>query len=763
MDIVNQTPFAFAMTVGRVGFPGYSLTLIVKATYALTPGELTPIEEQPTPTGDEFRDDSEAELRYESDFAPFKARADLLLVGRCVPPEPTAACPVTFRVGSHTGSLAVFGDRRWRSRMFGLARTRSAPQSFSEMPLTYARAFGGTGDKRNPEGRGRGGNRQDALPNIEDPRSLIQAPSDRPGPVCFAPEPRAWSRRAALMGTFGQDYAETRWPWYPEDFDFAHFNAAAPAMQTDYLAGDEEVFLQNINPEHPKFTTRLPGRRVRCLVERVVDGEQRTIEPTMHLDTLWIDSDVQRLVLVWRGHVEVADEDCDDVERILINAEPVGEPPAELKLPEAEAPEVEEVEPEEAAEAPEPKPLASEAAIAEMFEEHGALFDQMSPEAVYGSVPPAMTIEQQAEQLRALGFDSELISEMLAEEPPAPEEGVAVEAPAIEPGADLAGADLGGAELPGAELSGADLSGADLSKADLSGADLSGAELGGMKAPEAKLAEADLSGASAAEASFIEADMSGAKLSGADLSGADLSGAELAGADLSGADLTGAKLAGADLSGANLTDALLDQTDLTGATMTGAMAERASFHQANLSGVAGGGAVLAGADLSQSKLDQASFVEADFYDASLEGASGEAVQFARSRLSGVRAASASLPGLKASGAEGPGSIWNGAVLIGADFSGAVLTDADFARARLGNARFARAELTEARFRKCDAPAAVFTEANLMHASFERAGLSGAELSRANLYGAELAEARLDGAVMNGANLAMTKLEGRAHA
>lgn len=121
MEIVNRTPMQVAMTGGRVYFPNFSLTIIVKGTFDLCPGEPAKLsEEQLLPTGDEsYEDHGElaATLRYESDFAHYKPKADLLLVGKAHAPagNPVPRVPVEFRVGGHGKSLAVFGDRWWRA------------------------------------------------------------------------------------------------------------------------------------------------------------------------------------------------------------------------------------------------------------------------------------------------------------------------------------------------------------------------------------------------------------------------------------------------------------------------------------------------------------------------------------------------------------------------------------------------------------------------------------------------------------------------
>ena len=248
------------------------MTLIAKATYILKPGQPPiPLPKQPFPTGDEFYPDDEEKSgppRYESDFAYFKPKADLLLVGTCHPPggKPIPVCQATFQVGNKTGKLTVAGDRRWEKKL--LSRSATAPQPFRSMAMRYENSYGGPGYVANPIGKGheplRGGQGQEIwqLPNIENPAQLIQNPKDRPFPAGFAPLSAKWHTRAGKLGSYGGSYRKTRWPWFPVDFDFSYFNAAAPDMQVEgFLRGDEPLLFENLHPEHAKYESRLPGVR----------------------------------------------------------------------------------------------------------------------------------------------------------------------------------------------------------------------------------------------------------------------------------------------------------------------------------------------------------------------------------------------------------------------------------------------------------------------------------------------------------------------
>ncbi len=212
MEIISCTTYRFALVAGRIDHPEHSLTLVVKGAFDLSLGaKATPAEEQPFPTGNEFYPDDEeiqGAPRYESDFAYFKARADLLLVGKCHAPggQPTPMCSATFRVGNKSKTLNVIGDRRWERR--GLRWQATEPEPFTEMQLRYENGFGGEKNKKNPVGKGGHpvaddqGNEVHPLPNIEDPLDPIASRRSSPGPAGFGPLGRMWQMRLAKMGTY---------------------------------------------------------------------------------------------------------------------------------------------------------------------------------------------------------------------------------------------------------------------------------------------------------------------------------------------------------------------------------------------------------------------------------------------------------------------------------------------------------------------------------------------------------------------------------
>lgn len=215
MELINESRFTAAWITGKIRFPADSLTVVVKAAFDLVPGTVTLAEEQLLPTGDEER--PEGLLRYSNDFALFKPKTDLLLVGSCHAPggTPVRMCPVSFGVGRWSKTLLVLGDRLWRKRFLG--GKISEPEPFTTMPLTWDRAFGGPKYPKNPLGVGT----QDVvdadgtvtvcrMPNVESPDLLIVSPKNKPDPAGFGPIPLAWPQRMSKVGTYGKKWGSPR-------------------------------------------------------------------------------------------------------------------------------------------------------------------------------------------------------------------------------------------------------------------------------------------------------------------------------------------------------------------------------------------------------------------------------------------------------------------------------------------------------------------------------------------------------------------------
>lgn len=743
VPFVLGAPLSAATIAWQVRPPTDSLTVIAKGTFDLVHEAPARLRAEPdTVSGDvTFDDDPEASLKYASDFAILKHRADVTLVGHAYAPGGSSpAMQVRFRFGDPASGgfdrkVAVLGDRTWQRSIVALAPTDPAP--FTRMPLRHERAFGGPRFDANPIGTGYkaspGPDGVARLPNLEQPDALVRSPGDAPAPAGFGPIPVLWKERWSKLGTYDRKWFKSRWPYFPEDFDWAFYQSAPRAQQVPKLRGDEAFEIAGATADRPLLSGKLPGVRARAFARKIVAGAARFDEVTLRLDTAAFDTDAMKVDLVWRGIVEVSDDDAPEIDRLFVILEPLDHPVpledvprlfAEALAPKKEEPAKPEPEPEIADEPTENDPdksAAIDAAVAAHEERlKKELRDAGLPEEELTAKPPdppAPDPTAIADSLRAAGASDEEIADVMeamkkpdeTPDPPAPPRDMRAEVEArLAAGEPLDGMDLSGADLSGMDLFDRSLVKTNLRRARLCGADLSRSNLTGAQLAGADLTDAVLERAVATSADFTGATLAGARLREAELTGADLSEAKGQGASFEAAKGEGARFVRGVWDDAHFEYGLFDKADFTGASF-----ERARF-------------------------DGASLGDARLYDAR-----GSRAVFDGARMANARAEGASCPGALFRNVSAAGSIWERAVLDSADFTGANLDGSSFLRASCLKARMPRASLVEARLRRAKLCGADLTRANLMQANLERADLSLADLTAANLHGAGLWKAKLE--------------------
>jgi len=362
-DGSNATGAGLGITT-LVDFDG-ALTAIVKRTFAIEPGGLVPATSQLPLAGADVHagDPRTTAPRYESDFIPFKPRADALCVGHAQVAGGKAVphCVVAFGVGGWLKQILVTGDRRWKTGIARLGNTPTDPEPFATMPLSAERAFGGR-DAADPKGgsafaqnpTGKGYTTSSAaldglsLPNLEDPAQRIRSWKDQPAPRCFGPVGRTWQPRFSRVGTYDRRWLERGLSGRPADFDERYYNCAPEDQQIEgYLRGDEKVRVINMHPVHSDLTFRLPKLRVRCLADRERDGARRLEDVATNLDTLWVDMEALQVVLVWRARLDR--EAARGVSHLLVVSERLGDSPRspETYRPHIDGFEFDEADPED--------------------------------------------------------------------------------------------------------------------------------------------------------------------------------------------------------------------------------------------------------------------------------------------------------------------------------------------------------------------------------------------------------------------------------
>ncbi len=237
-DIDNQTPLVIEplFMLDEHGRP--ALTVVVKASFAITAHGLPLLAEQPplAYAGEPWWPDAAiSSYRREPEITPIKLATDVAVIAHAHAPRLDArVVEVGARIGPLVRKAWVFGDRAWVDRNWA-EPALTQPACFERIPLCYERAFGGEADPRNPLGRGarpRGQRPVDGefAPNIEDPAAPIVGCEDRPAPIGFGFVAPNWQPRAALAGTYDEAWTAQRKPLLPLDFDPRFYNWASPSL-----------------------------------------------------------------------------------------------------------------------------------------------------------------------------------------------------------------------------------------------------------------------------------------------------------------------------------------------------------------------------------------------------------------------------------------------------------------------------------------------------------------------------------------------------
>jgi len=316
MQVMHFTPFCIDRFVSLDKEGAETLVLIVKAAYDLsaTGGLSISPDQLPIEWADRYYGEpGNSSLLYEADAALRKIATDVALIGHAYPiRKGDSQVDVSLKIGGLQKTVRVFGDRHWK-KLLGFTRI-SKPRPFEKIPLIYERAFGGIDtsnptskyheyDLRNPVGVGFRAKHSkmpiaDAkLPNIENPTELISKPIARPAPTGFGFIAKNWKPRIDLGGTYDEKWMKTKMPLLPDDFDDHFNNAASPGLVVNgFLKGDETIEITNASPSG-YLSFHMPN--VSIIGSVLIDA--RLFYMDMKLDTVVIDTDLAKLILVWRG------------------------------------------------------------------------------------------------------------------------------------------------------------------------------------------------------------------------------------------------------------------------------------------------------------------------------------------------------------------------------------------------------------------------------------------------------------------------------
>ncbi|MFK8031237.1 MAG: DUF2169 domain-containing protein [Gammaproteobacteria bacterium] len=333
MNVVNSTRLAAACAPGRMKDGRMCLVAVAKATYDFPTEPGKPLKLSKEQIGllenDEYLGDPEiAPLHLESDFAPFKPKCDVIIIGHaCAPDEQaTPRVRVGARVGDWSKQFDVVGDRYW-SKSLGQWKL-TEPEPFVTKDLSWNVAFGGITQEKedqadyymlNPAGCGFGIDKVTdsdfaKAPNTEQIDDPITSSSKQYMPQSFGPVCRHWEPRRNFAGTYDDHWHEHYAPYLPPDFDEAFYQSAPADQQVPYLQGGESVTLQNLSKQSV-LTFSIP-RHSKVVMSAVKRGGKR-VPLDVNIDTLTIDTKNQTITVASRARLPL-EIDIKEVDVLLV-------------------------------------------------------------------------------------------------------------------------------------------------------------------------------------------------------------------------------------------------------------------------------------------------------------------------------------------------------------------------------------------------------------------------------------------------------------
>lgn len=288
---------------------------------------------------------------HESDYAPYKPRCDVLVVGATAHApqgQPAKRWPVGFGFGAAIEKTFQVCGPRHRTRQLQW----DEPEAATQVPIRYEQAFGGpplleaeeTLQRLSQDPTRSAGQRQQAaqalagipghfLPNPigcgRDPHALVRVSGQigsitgRPTDVSvtapqlealdqpfegqddypvigLGPVGRWWQPRLALAGTHDERWKASQWPRSPVDHDYRYWNCAPGDQQIDYPQGGEFISLLNLTPGGGVVHFRMPTQDLQLLVRLQVGV---LMFAPMNIDTVVIDLEQATLSVVRRALV----------------------------------------------------------------------------------------------------------------------------------------------------------------------------------------------------------------------------------------------------------------------------------------------------------------------------------------------------------------------------------------------------------------------------------------------------------------------------
>jgi hypothetical protein len=298
MEVNNHTSFPHLLFRSGLEDNKMAAAIMVRVSYDIIKGEAVPSENQDWPLSA-----GPWQSRYgpmEGDFVFKRGGVDLLIFGSAVAPnnQATKRMEVSISIpGKLNHTIAVFGDRTWKSGILG--PSISDPKPFTEMELSLQNAYGGWDEwdslkfpySNNPHGKGFIWQKENAigrpLPNIEDPNNLISGWNDRPHPVGLTAAPMCENRVKKAV-EFDQEGNLTK-------FDPLFFNAAFPELVVNQVTPGEVITVSGVTKTGIfKFT--VPEHKIP--INLIFD--EQLYERDLYIDQIGLEPGSNRAFITYR-------------------------------------------------------------------------------------------------------------------------------------------------------------------------------------------------------------------------------------------------------------------------------------------------------------------------------------------------------------------------------------------------------------------------------------------------------------------------------
>lgn len=284
-------------------------------------------------------------------------------------------CAVRVQVGDLEKNLMVSGQRYW------LNGRLTAAEPFERIEITWENAFGGASFAENTAGKGADTVTVDNVstrlaPNIELPSARMGTQDSKVEPASFGPIPLMRPSRFALGGAYSEEWLKKDFPGFFPDLDPTIFNAASPDQrwtESDCLPESAPFTIWNMTPGQPYWQGVLPDWKARCFVikstrsredelqaahDRRVAGSsahgqhqdlrgqtisasnpvsdfgeitdvneehEAFIEISLRATTAWFLPHEKKVILIYHGSLDIAEDDAADIKCIMPALEKPGQ------------------------------------------------------------------------------------------------------------------------------------------------------------------------------------------------------------------------------------------------------------------------------------------------------------------------------------------------------------------------------------------------------------------------------------------------------